>query len=578
MTELRSRAPLITEFRSPLYPGPLPHIPDDLTVSQFILDHQYPQRPSRSEHVPFLIEDRSGRPIHLREVRRRVRGLANAFSLRWNIKDDDVVCLFSPNDIDYPVAIWATHTVGAIMTLANPAYTPDELLHQLTATKAKLLLVHSTFLPTALTAAKQAGLSDDRVITIPTPGVKIDRTTIHDLVAFGSSQPEAFNERKLRPGEARTKRAFLSFSSGTTGKPKAVEIAHYSLISNVVQMAVHNNVLSSQQSGPFTPGDVVGAVLPFFHIYGLVVQMHFTLFCGLTLVVMPKFSFKEYLRSVDRHKITHLYVVPPQVVLMCKQDAIHGYDFSHVKYLICGAAPLSGELVQQITKIFPNAIIGQGYGLTETCTTVAMVPPTQKIGTLGSAGVLVPGIRARLLKADGSLASEGERGELVVSGPSMALGYLNNAEATKETFANGWVHTGDEVIIKNGEVFVVDRLKEIIKVKGFQVAPAELEGHLLTHSAVSDACVVGIPDDYKGEVPLAFIVINENLRSAVKSGQTDKLKAEIMKHVSDHKVDYKRLADVEFIDAIPKNPTGKILRRVLRDAARKERSRVKAKL
>ncbi|KAG7098980.1 hypothetical protein E1B28_000866 [Marasmius oreades] len=488
------------------------------------------------------------------------------------------VCLFSPNDVDYPVTIWAAHILGAIITPSNPAYTSEELVYQLTATKAKLIVVHSAFMQAALTAAKKAGLSDDRVVIIPAPGAKLDRITINDLVAFGSSQPETFFERKLRTGEAKTKRAFLSFSSGTTGKPKAVEIAHYSLIANVVQMAVHTKALSSQQSGSFLPGGVVGAILPFFHIYGLVVQMHFNLFCGLTLVVMPKFSLMEYLRSVDRYQISHLFVVPPQVVLMCKHSATRAFDFTHVKFVMCGAAPLSGELVQKMEKIFPNAIIGQGYGLTETCTTIAMLPPTQKIGTSGSAGMLLPGIRARVVKPDGTLAGEAEQGELVVTGPSMSLGYLNNPEATKETFVNGWVHTGDEVIIKNGEVFVVDRLKEIIKVKGFQVAPAELEGHLLTHSAVSDACVVGIPDEYKGEAPLAFIVVNENLRSAVKSSEADKLKAEIMKHVSDHKVEYKRLVDVEFIDAIPKNPSGKILRRVLRDAARKERGRAKAKL
>ncbi|KAJ8083729.1 hypothetical protein PM082_002495 [Marasmius tenuissimus] len=546
----------MSEFRSPLHSGPLPHIPDDLTVPQFILDFKFPQRPYRPQHVPWLIEDHSGRKIHFQELRRRTRGLANAFKLRWNIKEDDVVCIFSPNDVEYPVTIWATHTLGAIVTLANPAYTAEELEYQLITTKAKLLVVHSAFLQTAASAAKRAGLSDDRIIVIPGSGTGIDNTTTDQLAAFGASQPEVFRERKLHPGEAKTKRAFLSFSSGTTGKPKAVEISHYSVIANVIQMAVHSKILT-QGNESFLPGGVVGAILPFFHIYGLVVQVHFSLFCGLTLAVMPKFSFSEYLRSVDRYKISHLFVVPPQVVLMCKQQAIvRQFDFSHVKYVMCGAAPLSADLVQQLAELFPNACIGQGYGLTETCTTVAMPPPNQKVATSGSAGMLLAGIRGRVVKADGTLAREGEQGELVVTGPSMALGYLNNPEATKETFVDGWVHTGDEVIIKKGEVFVVDRLKEIIKVKGFQVAPAELEGHLLTHSAVSDACVVGIPHEYKGEVPLAYVVVNEKLASNVKSSfeETKKLKTEIMKHVSDHKTDYKWLADVQFIDAIPKNP------------------------
>ncbi|KAG5353218.1 hypothetical protein C0989_009181 [Termitomyces sp. Mn162] len=201
-----------------------------------------------------------------------------------------------------------------------------------------------------------------------------------------------------------------------------------------------------------------------------------------------------------------------------------------------------------------------------------MLPTTQKIGTVGSSGQLLPGMRAKVVKEDGSLAREGEQGELVVTGPSMALQYMNNKAATKETFVDGWVRTGDEVVIRNGDLFVVDRLKEIIKVRGFQVAPAELEGHLLTHSDVADACVVSVLDDYNGELPFAYVVLSDiaarriagNAKAAVET------KATIAKYVADAKVHYKHLkGGVEFIDAIPKNPSGKILRRVLRDKARK---------
>ncbi|KAK7465830.1 hypothetical protein VKT23_005801 [Stygiomarasmius scandens] len=222
--------------------------------------------------------------------------------------------------------------------------------------------------------------------------------------------------------------------------------------------------------------------------------------------------------------------------------------------------------------------------MTETATSLSMFPPDQKIGTIGSAGKLLPGITARVIKEDGSFASEGEQGELVVSGPSMALGYLNNEAASKETFTSGWVRTGDEVIIKDQEVFVVDRLKEIIKVRGFQVAPAELEGHLLLHPAVADVCVVGVPDDYSGEVPMAFVVLDSKLKQAVESDykQRERIKEAIMKHVSDSKVQYKWLAGgVEFVQIIPKNPSGKILRRVLRDAVKEKMKRsqpVQAKL
>ncbi|KAJ7246274.1 phenylacetyl-CoA ligase [Mycena haematopus] len=557
----------------------LPFIPSDLTLPQFFLDFKHPARPVRPPDVPWLIEDHTARPIAFDEIRLRTSGLANALSLSWNIVEDDVVCVFSPNHVDYPVCIWAIHRLGAIVTPANPGYSADELLHQLHTTKAALLLVYADFLPTALSAAKLAGLAEDRIVVIePSTASPFNgkHETLSKLLAFGSSKPQNFIERKLRPGEAKTKVAFYSFSSGTTGKPKAVIIPHHSFTANILQMAAHYGISDpSLEKKHMNPGDVAVAVLPFFHIYGLVVVLHYMLFAGLSLVVVPKFDFTKFLQSIVQHKITHLSLVPPQIVLLCKHPAVKNYDLTHVKYCISGAAPLSGELMNRVRKVIPNAVIGQGYGMTETCTTVSILGGRQQMGTVGSAGQIIPGISARVLRPDGSLCKEGEQGELVVTGPSMALGYLNNEAATKESFTDGWVRTGDEVIIRNSEVFVVDRLKEIIKVKGFQVAPAELEGHLLLHKAVADACVVGIPDEYSGEVPLAFVVLREDAQKRVSKSpaEGDQIKTDLKKHVSDAKIAYKRLAGgVVFIDAIPKNPSGKILRRVLRDKARQSQA------
>ncbi|THV07585.1 phenylacetyl-CoA ligase [Dendrothele bispora CBS 962.96] len=571
------------EFRSPV---PLPPIPDDLTIPQFMLKYQHSLRPSRPHNVPWLIEDRTGKGVFTEELLTRTHRLANALSARWNVGEDDVVCVFSPNHVDYPIVIWAVHSLGAVVTPANPSYTIEELVYQLQISQTRLIFVHSEFVKTARTAAQRAGIAEDRVVVLPASGGgKVIGTSIDELIS--SAQSTAFKEYHLKPGQAKSKLAFLSFSSGTTGKPKAVKIPHYSVISNVIQMAAHYKVNDACAAKKlFVPGDVSLGVLPFFHIYGLVVTMHFMFFCGASIVVIPKFSFVEFLKSIARHRITHLFVVPPQVVLMCKHPAVKDYDLTHVRYVMSGAAPLSGELVQQLRKLCPNASIGQGYGMTETSTSLTMFPPDQTIGTIGSAGKLIPGVTARVVKADGSLAGEGEQGELVVTGPSMALGYLNNEAATKETFVDGWVRTGDEVIIKNQEVFVVDRLKEIIKVRGFQVAPAELEGHLLLHPAVADVCVVGIPDDYSGEVPMAFVVIDTKFKATLGqgSGEVEKLKKAITEHVSVSKVQYKWLAGgVEFIESIPKNPSGKILRRVLRDAVKEKmkkggRPAVQAKL
>ncbi|KAJ7926028.1 amp dependent CoA ligase [Mycena leptocephala] len=573
------------EFHTPTGATPLPHIPDDLTLPQFFLDFNHPARPVRPPGVPWLIEDHTARPIAFDELRLRTTSLANALSLKWNIGEDDVVCVFSPNHVDYPVCLWAIHKLGAIVTPANPGYSADELVHQLETTKTALILVYADFLATALSAAKLAGISENCIVVIePSAASPFNgkHQTLSKLVSFGSSKPQNFVERKLRPGEAKTKVAFYSFSSGTTGKPKAVIIPHYAFIANVLQKCAHYGISDpSLKKKHMNPGDVAVAVLPFFHIYGLVVVLHYMLFAGLSLVVIPKFNFTEFLESVVRHKTTHLFLVPPQIVLLCKHPAVKNYNLSHVKFCVSGAAPLSGELMSGLSKVIPNAAIGQGYGMTETCTTISLMGGRQKMGTVGSAGQIIPGVVARVVRPDGSLCKEGEQGELVVTGPSMASGYLNNEKATKESFVDGWVRTGDEVIIRNSEVFVVDRLKEIIKVKGFQVAPAELEGHLLLHPAVADACVVGIPDDYSGEIPQAFIVLREDAlkRVSKNSREGDKIKVALIKHVADAKVAYKRLTGgVVFIDAIPKNPSGKILRRVLRDQARQAQLNQRARL
>ncbi|KAF9527756.1 amp dependent CoA ligase [Crepidotus variabilis] len=561
----------MTLFQNPF---PVPHIPDDLTIPQFML--REPSQLPRARNIPWFINDKTGRSYCFEEVHHRTFGLANALSIKWSIAKDDVVCLFSPNHVDYANVVWAVHTLGGIISPANPGYTPDELVHQLTTAKAKLLVTHPVSLKTALAAAKAAGLPNSSILVLEKAHNLPNLPTLDELIDFGASLPSNYSAVRLRPGESKTTIAFLCFSSGTTGKPKAVIIPHYSIIANTIQTTAHFHLLDPQWPNKrFLPGDVILGVLPFFHIYGLVVIMHFTLYCGASIVAVPKFNFEEFLSSIHRFKATHLFVVPPQVVLLCKHPAAKNRVFDHVKMVVSGAAPLSGDLMQQVTKIFPNASIGQGFGMTESAATVSFIQADKKIGTIGSAGGLIPGIIAKVVKADGSLGKEGEQGELVIKGPANALGYLNNPKATAETFVDGWLRTGDEVIIKDNEIFVVDRLKEIMKVRGFQVAPAELEGHLLLHPDVKDACVVGIPDDYSGEIPLAYVVPSDAAQKEIQKGPAGarKIQKEIEKHVSDNKVRYKWLAGgVVFIDTVPKNPSGKILRRHLRDQARAERA------
>ncbi|EJF61698.1 amp dependent CoA ligase [Dichomitus squalens] len=552
--------------------GPVARIPDDVTIPQFFFDqhHELNGEALHLRQPTYFIDDATGRHVTGDEVRARVLGLANALHIRWNIGDGDVVCIYGPNHVDYSTVIWATHRVGGIVTGANPAYTAEELVYQIQTAKATVLFVHPDALPVGLEAARATGIRDDRIVVFDAvPGD--NHLTVTDLVKEGLLQPKRYVEPRLKPGEGRTKIALLCFSSGTTGRAKAVMIPHYAVIANCIQMKQYANTRDApypNEKKLYRSGDVAIAVLPFYHIYGVVVNLHYYLFCGMTLVLVQKFNFENMLKSVQRYKIGHMTLVPPMVVLLCKHPAVKNYDLSSVKLLTCGAAPLSAELTHQVAKLLPHAHIGQGYGMTETCTTVSFPQLDMRIGTPGSAGRLIPGTAVRILKADGSWGGVGETGQLVVSAPSVTIGYLNNEEATRETFKDGWVYTGDEGYVnEKKELFIIDRIKELIKVRGFQVAPAELEGHLLDHPDVADVCVVAAPDDYSGELPFAFVALHERVRAQVAADprEAERVRQSILKHVADHKTQYKWLAGVEFIDVVPKNPSGKLLRRVLRD-------------
>ncbi|OSC99660.1 acetyl-CoA synthetase-like protein [Trametes coccinea BRFM310] len=570
--------------------GPLAPIPDDLTIPQFLFDTHHPLG-GEGLHLrspAWFIDDATGREVTGDQLRARTWGLANAMHLRWGLMTFPAVCVYGPNHltrslIDYPVVIWATHRLGGIVTGANPSYTEDELVYQIRTAKATAIFVHPDSLQVGLAAARTAGIPDDRVVLFDNvPGDK--HKTVTDLVLDGLAKPRSWVEPRLKPGEGKTKLALLFFSSGTTGRPKAVMIPHYAVIANVVQMKQYADRYDADKpldQKKYRPGDRMLGVLPFYHIYGVVVSLHYFVFTGGTLVIVGRFNFENMLKSIQRYKIGHLALVPPMIVLLCKHPAVKNYDLRSVKMLTCGAAPLSAELTQQVARLLPNSGIGQGYGMTETCTTFSFPQLFMRVGTPGSAGVLIPGTGLRILKADGTWGGYNETGQLVVTGPSMAIGYLDNPQATAETFKDGWVYTGDEGYVNEmKELFIIDRIKELIKVRGFQVAPAELEGLLLDHPDVADVCVVGAPDEYSGELPFAFIALKEDARARIAKDpkEADKVRDDILKFVMDRKTQYKWLAGIEFVDVVPKNPSGKLLRRLLRDKLKELMKEGKIKL
>jgi acyl-CoA synthetase (AMP-forming)/AMP-acid ligase II len=310
--------------------------------------------------------------------------------------------------------------------------------------------------------------------------------------------------------------------------------------------------------------DVLLGVLPLFHIFGLNVLMNTGLSRGATLVLMPRFDLEDFLRAIQTHRATYAFVVPPILLALAKHPLVANFDLSSLDRLLSGAAPLGEALAREVESRVGCTVM-QGYGLTET-SPVVLVSSLDGRMPKDSAGLPVPGTECRIVDPESGLGvAPGGRGELWIRGPQVMKGYLNRPEDTAAVLdSEGWFHTGDIACADElGQIFVVDRLKELIKVKGMQVAPAELEALLLSHPAVADAAVIPVPDERAGERPKAFVVL--------KAGQDGEAQ-ELMDFVAGRVAAHKRISEVEFISVIPKSPSGKILRRLLVERERLRRS------
>ncbi|KAJ7693393.1 amp dependent CoA ligase [Mycena rosella] len=546
------------EFSSSI---PLPHIPEDLTLEQFILRDTDDNRPLRPDSAPWLVSDETGRSLGLKEIRERTTGLANDLYTQFGIGEGDVVLIFSSNHIDYPICLWAVHQLCAIVSPCNPSSTVPELTHQLLQTNSSLIIAHASVLNVALASAGEVGIPRERVVVLEGDGDSPRGVvTVTQLTAQGLRLNLGLG-RKLCPGEGRTKVAFFCASSGTTGKPKIVAISHFAAIANVLQISTLNRVnepYTSWEDRRYRPGDVCLAVLPFYHPLcdiqrddrGCGPEVH--LYWNASERCPTQNKSADACSSSSRS--------------LCKEPIVQNYDLSTVRAVMCAGAPLSEELNQQLIALLPHAHIGQAYGQTESTGVVSMWSTSTKHGFNG--GELAPGVVTRVLKTDGTLAYYNESGEMLLKTPAAALGYFGNVDATKKTFVDGWLHTGDQVEInEKNEVIYIDHLKEIMKVRGFQVAPAELEGCMLGSELVADVCVVGIPDNFSGEVPLAFIVPTATASTMIQKNP-DEVKKLIMDYVAGLKSPYKHVRRIEFVNDIPKNPSGKLLRRILRKRAK----------
>ncbi|KAF5602572.1 26S proteasome non-ATPase regulatory subunit 12 [Fusarium pseudocircinatum] len=564
-------------------PDWVPHLPfgeldppDSISIGEFLTNENFGRYPISKSRNPFTC-GLTGRTFTTTEFNERKECLAKTLKQRldWEPNTgspfEKTACVHCVNTIDYLTVLLAIHRLNGLATPANAAHSVTELTHQLKSSGAVALFACASLLDTALEAAQAAGISHNAIFVVDVPGYKIDTPfkTVEAMIAEGVNLPD-IERLQWTEGQGARQPAFLCYSSGTSGVPKAVMISHQNVISNVMQYRAHE-LVSREKLAIETQVEL--GVLPFSHIYGLVVIAHSAFYRGDEVIVLPQYQLRTVLRAISRFSINQLMLVPPMVhQIVTSSGELKGHCLDSVRCLYTGAAPISEDIMAQLKGLYPTWNITQGYGMTEA---TGLVTSTSEHDILPrSSGSLLTGTRVKIVGLDAKeIERYDEPGELLVQSPSVALGYLNNEKATAETFVFGkdgrWLKSGDEAVITRGpsgheHVVIVDRIKELIKVKGFQVAPAELEAHLLTHPAVADCAVVRAFDEKAREVPKAFVV-----KSALVDTETDdKISHDIVSYVKEHKASYKWITGgVEFVDSIPKSPSGKILRRQLRAKA-----------
>jgi acyl-CoA synthetase (AMP-forming)/AMP-acid ligase II len=507
-----------------------PDIPD-LTLPEFVLGAAYQYGGKRA-----LVDATTGHELSYAELADAVREVSAGLSAR-GLRPADVLALCTPNCLEFAVTWFAATSAGAIVTTVNPLCTGEEISRQLRQTGARWLVT-------------TAGLIEQKLNAV-VDGAAIEETFV---IGEGAAGTTPFGSlRVAADAPARLASAYnvalLPTSSGTTGLPKSVELTHRNLVASLRQTSLVHQV---------TENDVVIAALPLFHIYGLQLTLNLPLAAGATVVILPRFELAAFLRAMQDYRVTRVEVVPPMVLGLVTADAVDGYDLSALRLITSAAAPLSADVARACARRL-GCRVKQAYGMTEV-SGGTHIAPDDGPDRPESIGPALPGVECRIVGPGGGAdLGPDEPGELLVRTAGVMRGYLGDAQATAATIdTDGWLHTGDIVTVdRAGWFHVTDRVKELIKYKAYQVAPAELEALLLTHPAVADAAVVRQRDALAGEVPKAFVVL-----------RTPASADELMAWAGERVAPYKRVRHIEFTDHIPRSPAGKILRRLLveRDA------------
>ena len=518
-------------------PYPDVAIPDTPLVP-FVL-----QRAHELSDKQAIIDGVSGKGYTYGQLASSIRHVAAALAAR-GVRKGDVVGLVSPNTPDFAVVFYAIVSIGAICSTVNPIATAEEIGAQFADSEAIMLFTIPELYDKCEAASRLASM-------------------VREIVVFGEHAPAVPYAEFFKHGDAPPQVdidpandvCVLPYSSGTSGIPKGVMLTHRNLVANLCQVRGTGKMLASD--------DRVIGLLPFFHIYGMVVIMGLALVEGATIVSMPRFELETFLKVLQDQRVTYANIVPPILLALAKHPVVANYDLSALHTLFSGAAPLGAELATAVEKRLGTKV-RQGYGLTETSPVTHFHPLEGEPVIPSSVGPAIPNTTCRLV--DPMTEQDvpiGERGELWIHGPQVMKGYFNKPEATAACLgADGWFRTGDVAVVdENGWFSIVDRVKELIKYKGLQVAPAELEAVLLSNPAIADAAVIPVPDDECGEVPKAFVVARSTLTPD-----------EVMSFVAERVSAYKKIRVVEFVDAIPKSPSGKILRRLLVERERQAAS------
>ncbi len=549
-------------FASPFPPVPIP----DVSLFEYVFGA--PGRLEGAERTAF-IDAATGARVDFRQLHDRVLAAAGALAA-LGVTPGSVVGLIAPNGPEFGVAFHAILRAGAAVTTIPVLATADEAARQLRASGAIAVLADPAVAATAVAGAEAAGLVEERVLLL---GQDPDGDAAQGTAgaAAGGGPVFASGARPLRLAELSalghlppdltidpaTHVAALPYSSGTTGRPKGVRLSHRNLVANLAQI---------ERDFGIEPDEVIMAVLPFFHIYGMTVLLNLSLRLRTTLVTLPRFDLAGFLDAMAAHRVSWAFIAPPIAVALAKHPAVADYDLSELRVVFSGAAPLDGALGRALEQRLGVSVV-QGYGMSELSPVSHFTPVAAKDVPCDSVGFAAPNTRNKLLDpatgAEIELPREGvsARGELCVQGPNVMLGYLDDSAATEAMIdADGYLHTGDVATVDaRGVVTIVDRIKELIKYKGYQVAPAELEALLLTHPDIADAAVIGVHDEEGEEVPKAFVV---------RRPEAELTAHQVVEFVSAHVAPYKKVRRVEFVDTVPKSASGKILRRELRDRER----------